>query len=185
MKKLFLSLFSILLVISCEKKNTETVATTNDSVIGEITENILPPTPLVEEATVDETTNLLNTKNDTLYITNFFATWCGPCRIEMPHFVERIEKYKDQPVKITFVSLDSKTEWETSLSNFVDEYGIRKNTIAVDDTHITPEFFALNFKTWKGETIPFTHFRKGDKVEEINGSLTPEKLDQILSTFLN
>lgn len=184
MKKLFVSLLSIIAVISCEKKNTESVPQTEDSIVSEIKETILTPTENIKEATVKETSEILGTKNDTLYVTNFFATWCGPCRMEMPHFVERIENLKNQPVKFTFVSLDSKTEWETSLANFVDEYGIRKHTIAVDDTTITPEFFSSNFKNWKGETIPFTHFRKGDKVEEVNGSISAEKLDFVLNSFL-
>ncbi len=37
---------------------------------------------------------------------NFWATWCGPCKIEMPWFVDFQRKYKDQGFSVVAVSLD-------------------------------------------------------------------------------
>jgi cytochrome c biogenesis protein CcmG/thiol:disulfide interchange protein DsbE len=37
---------------------------------------------------------------------NFWATWCGPCKIEMPWFIEFQRKYKDQGFAVLAVSLD-------------------------------------------------------------------------------
>ena len=37
---------------------------------------------------------------------NFWATWCGPCKIEMPWFVEFQRKYKDRGFTVMAVSLD-------------------------------------------------------------------------------
>ena len=65
-------------------------------------------------------------KNDTIYVTNFFATWCGPCMKEIPHFKEKMEELKGKPVKFTFVSVDAKEDWNTAVSDFADEYNIRK-----------------------------------------------------------
>lgn len=40
---------------------------------------------------------------------NFWATWCGPCKAEIPGFVEIQEKYKDQLVIVGF-SVDDTAE---------------------------------------------------------------------------
>jgi len=37
-------------------------------------------------------------------ILNFWATWCPPCREEMPHFQEFYEKYKDKGVTVLAVN---------------------------------------------------------------------------------
>lgn len=42
---------------------------------------------------------------------NFWATWCGPCKIEMPWFVDFQRKYKDQGFSVLAVSLDDEG-WE-------------------------------------------------------------------------
>jgi cytochrome c biogenesis protein CcmG/thiol:disulfide interchange protein DsbE len=37
---------------------------------------------------------------------NFWATWCGPCEVEIPWFVEFEQKYKDQGFAVLGVSFD-------------------------------------------------------------------------------
>ena len=37
---------------------------------------------------------------------NFWATWCGPCKVEMPWFVEFQRKYKDQGFTVLAISMD-------------------------------------------------------------------------------
>ena len=42
---------------------------------------------------------------------NFWATWCGPCRIEIPWFVEFQKTYKDKGFSVIGVALDDEG-WE-------------------------------------------------------------------------
>jgi len=37
---------------------------------------------------------------------NFWATWCGPCKIEIPWFIEFEQKFKDQGFAVLGVSMD-------------------------------------------------------------------------------
>lgn len=42
---------------------------------------------------------------------NFWATWCGPCKFEIPWFIEFEKQYKDQGFAVVGVSLDDEG-WE-------------------------------------------------------------------------
>jgi thiol-disulfide isomerase/thioredoxin len=41
---------------------------------------------------------------------DFWATWCGPCRIEIPGFVRLQERYRDQGLVVIGISLDDSPE---------------------------------------------------------------------------
>lgn len=43
-------------------------------------------------------------KSDTVYVIEFWATWCGPCIASMPHLKKTQEKYADKGVQIISIS---------------------------------------------------------------------------------
>ena len=45
--------------------------------------------------------------NDTTYIINFFATWCGPCMMEMPILNKFYDEHQNTNIQLIFVSLDN------------------------------------------------------------------------------
>jgi len=57
-----------------------------------------------------ELISFLANTSDTIYVVNFWATWCKPCVAELPSFVIAANQYKGQPVKIQLISLDFKSD---------------------------------------------------------------------------
>src|SRR3990170_3056183 len=53
---------------------------------------------------------------------NFWATWCSPCRIEIPSMVELYKKYKDRGLEIIGVNLDKLGR--SGVEQFSKEYNI-------------------------------------------------------------
>jgi thiol-disulfide isomerase/thioredoxin len=53
---------------------------------------------------------------------NFWATWCGPCKIEMPWFVELQKEYGPQGLQIVGVAMDDASK--DDIAKFVKEMGV-------------------------------------------------------------
>lgn len=189
MKKIVLGLMFLGTLSACKKEtkvaeNKDNIQT--DSItVPESNEPTGAVVPFKEiELSPEQTSKILaKQSNDTLYVTNFFATWCGPCMREIPHFKEKMNELKSQPVKFTFVSLDEKADWSTKVKAFAEENNLSKNIVLVDGTKLTPEFFPANFKQWDGGSIPFTFMRKGDKTDETVGMMSAEMLSEKLNSF--
>ena len=49
----------------------------------------------------------LSELNGNVVLLNFWETWCPPCRVEMPWFVDFQQKYKDRGFVVLAVSLDA------------------------------------------------------------------------------
>lgn len=189
MKKLVLGL-SVLAILGACKKESKPEVTENydtDSVIApesyEVTEAAVPFKET--ELSVTQATELLSSKpNDTLYITNFFATWCGPCIREIPHFKEKMNELQGKPVKFTFISLDNKTDWSTEVKNFAEENNLSKNILLLDGSQLAPDFFASNFEQWDGGSIPFTLMKKGNQTDETVGMMSKEMLNEKINSLV-
>ena len=52
---------------------------------------------------------------------NFWATWCGYCRYEIPGFLEVYAKYKDKGMEIIGISLDNSS---SKVASFAEKYKI-------------------------------------------------------------
>ena len=68
----------------------------------------------------DSTYTLSNMKNNVVLV-NFWATWCGPCRIEIPDFNDLYRKYSDKDFEILGVSI---SDSERQLIDFKNGYNV-------------------------------------------------------------
>ncbi|MDD2967438.1 MAG: TlpA disulfide reductase family protein [Desulfovibrionaceae bacterium] len=63
-------------------------------------------------------------------VVNFFATWCPPCRQEIPHLINTAKKYKD---KVVFVGL-SVDEDSDAVKPFMKTMGITYPVYLADES---------------------------------------------------
>ena len=75
-----------------------------------------------------------------LAVVDFWATWCGPCRREMPHVKELYEKLHDRGFEVVGVSLDKDQE---ALTQYLEENAIAWETLAGDETHVLAEKYGV------------------------------------------
>lgn len=104
---------------------------------------------------------LLNKKNDTIYVVNFWATWCVPCVHELPYLEELTANYKDKKLKVLLVSLDFRSRLERQLYPFLEENNIQSEVIVLDDPKSNIWIDKVN-PEWSG-AIPATLAYNSDK----------------------
>lgn len=100
---------------------------------------------------------ILNRENaDTIYVLNFWATWCKPCVEELPFFEQLQSSYKGIPIKVILVSLDMKSKFETSLIPFVQNKKIKSLVVLLADSK-TNRWIDKISPEWSG-ALPATLF---------------------------
>lgn len=88
--------------------------------------------PDFELNTLDGKTIKLSDYRGKKVILNFWATWCPPCKAEMPHMQNFYEEYNDQGVEILAVNLTNMDKGVEEVQKFVDDYGLTF-TIPLDE----------------------------------------------------
>ena len=63
----------------------------------------------------------LSEMKDKVILINFWATWCGPCRLEIPDFNELYDKYHSRGFEILGISI---SDTKDQLINFLNAYKI-------------------------------------------------------------
>jgi len=130
----------------------------------------------LEEAVIKKT-------DDYVYVINFWATWCGPCVKELPHFESLNDIYKDKKVKIVLVSLDFEKHIEKRLMPFLNKNKIQSEVVLLLDPKES-EWIDRVDPSWSG-SIPITIVKDNNEskfYEQVFHS--PDELKAIVDTFL-
>ena len=107
-------------------------------------------------------------------VLNFWATWCGPCKSEMPGFNRLYEKYKD---KVNFVMLNVSEDKKT-VERFLKDNGY-SFPVYYDKTQVASY-------TYGASSIPLTFVldKGGELFGYQMGVLSEEALEDAIKTVL-
>ena len=79
-------------------------------------------------------------EDNEITVLNFWATWCGPCRIEFPDLMAFDDEMEDEGVEVRFVSVDD-AEMLPKVRAFLDEQGVTERSyVAPDQTMLAAQF---------------------------------------------
>jgi thiol-disulfide isomerase/thioredoxin len=120
---------------------------------------------------------------DTTFILNFWATWCAPCVKEMPYFEALNKAVEGQPIKVIFISLDFKKDYQTRLPAFIEKRDIQSEVLFLDERDANT-WIPLFSDAWSG-VIPATYVVCLNKeVQEFRASAFEEgELQQWLTSI--
>ena len=113
---------------------------------------------------------------DTIYIVNFWATWCVPCVKELPSFNIVNDYYKGKPVKVILASFDFKEQYPQKLESWVSKKKLHPEVVWFNETNPT-DYIPKIAPEWEGG-LPATlliNNKKGIK-KLISDEVTVEEL---------
>ena len=112
-------------------------------------------------------------------IINFWASWCGPCKMEMPDFNEAYETYKDEIEFLMVNMTDGSRETIEVASSFIAESG-----------YTFPVYYDTDYSaaiTYSVSSLPTSYFlnAEGELVTYARGAINGATLEKGINMILN
>ncbi len=130
------------------------------------------PAPDFELTDLDGNAVRLSDYRGKAVLVNFWATWCGPCKAEMPLLQDRYTTLRDSGLVILAVNIG---EDEALIRPYVEDLGLDFAIVLDPELAVNDEYRVLGYPT----TI--TVDREGNVVDVHVGAWLDEQLDAVLS----
>jgi thiol-disulfide isomerase/thioredoxin len=123
-------------------------------------------------------------KSDTLYIINFWATWCKPCVEELPYFEQLADTFTNKKVKIYLVTTDMRKDIATRVTDFIKAKKLTQQVVFINELNADKWINKVS-EEWSG-AIPATLMIKGDIGYKHfkEGELTFEELQLLVNQVI-
>lgn len=135
----------------------------------------------VEVVQIDWYRKLSTSMQDTLYVINFWATWCVPCVAELPNFEKLNRLNKHRKLKVILVSLDGLKSKDKVLIPFVNQRNIESEVVLLNEPNFNA-WIDLIDSSWSG-ALPATLFLNPAK--KIHGFVEKELKFTELDSLVN
>ena len=116
-------------------------------------------------------------------VVNFWATWCAPCRKEMPELVALAAKYRARGLEFATVAIDEESDRKTA-ADFLDKAKVPPPTF-IKNFRSDEKFISMVDPRWAGG-LPFTvvYDRAGKKAHVFPGEVNLKELEAVLQKLL-
>ena len=116
--------------------------------------------------------------NGKVVLVNFWATWCPPCKKEIPAFMALQDEYGSQGFQVIGIAIDE----EQAVKDYADTIGINYPIMAA-------ELAAMEISRWYGNrlnALPYSVFvaRDGTISYTRPGELTKQQVEKIIKPLL-
>lgn len=108
---------------------------------------------------------------------DFWATWCGPCRLEIPGFIEMYDKYKSQGFSVLGISVDDPVD---ALQAYAKEFGMNYPVLVGKDRDDVKDAFGPLF----GFPTTFIIDREGTICYQHTGFASKDQFEQEIISLL-
>jgi thiol-disulfide isomerase/thioredoxin len=133
----------------------------------------------------DKYESIVKKKENILYVVNFWATWCKPCVMELPDFMEVNKAYRNNPdFKMILVSLDLAKEVETEVRPFLVKNKMDVDTYLLDDNKRMNQWIPAVDKNWSGAIPATVFYRNGVKLDFKESKIGKSELVKIIDKYL-
>jgi peroxiredoxin len=105
------------------------------------------PAPDFQLATLDGQTIKLSDYRGKKVILNFWATWCPPCKAEMPHMKNFYEQNKDKGIEILAVNLTKSDNGKAAVETFAKDNQLTFKIALDEDGRIGKQYQAFTIPT--------------------------------------
>lgn len=119
-------------------------------------------------------------KPDTIYVVNFWATWCKPCVKELPAFDSLSAIVNSTNVKVLLVNLDF-LDVQNKVNEFLKTKNVATECLLLDEVNGN-NYIDLISKEWSG-SIPATVIWQGNKRQLIDHKVQVTQLKLALKEF--
>jgi len=121
--------------------------------------------------------------NDTLYVVNFWATWCKPCVEELPDFDQASIHFQNKPVKIILASLDFLKD-SLRVQSFIERKKIYSEAILFSAGNPNSWIDMID-ASWQGSIPATVMYKNSQKHFFKEGSMNFSELEQQIIKNLN
>ena len=139
---------------------------------------------VLTKISIDNLTKELEQNDDTLRITNLWATWCKPCVEELPHFLALSKAYKTSGIKVKFILLAVEDKYETVRTFLTKKMMPLDNFACLDDKDANHWIPKIDLE-WQGELPVSLFIQTQNKIREFHkGVLTKDILQNKIENYI-